>query len=54
MSETVEQIVAEMHRNPDAQYLLGWILGRISPVDDPAVNDVRTAVIAYFDAIEEL
>lgn len=48
--ETVEQIITEMHRKPDAQYLLEWIDRRVADLPSSAI---RAAIDAYFVALDE-
>ena len=45
----LEGIIREMQERPDAQFLLEW-LHQQDQLDD----DLRSALDAYFDAVEEL
>ena len=53
-NEGLASVIAEMRRNPDAQYLLEWIECHTAVSTADAAADVNEAVNAYFDAIEEL
>lgn len=47
----LSEIVAEMHRRPDAQFLLEWLDEHLPDSDQNA--PARIAISAYFEGVEE-
>jgi hypothetical protein len=53
MSETIEQMVAEMHRSGDSRYLIEWIEGVARDFPTDAVSQlILPAIAAYYEANE--
>lgn len=51
---TVDQMLEEMHRKPDAQLLVEWIDDHLDRPDDAEQQreDIRAVIAAYYEGVE--